>query len=63
MEYEIRYKPGAQRDLNSLSPPVRLRILKKPDALRHDLAGDVKRLVSYNQRGDCVWAIGVCCSM
>ena len=47
MRYEIQYKPQATRDLEGLAPPVRRRILNKLDALRNDLAGDVKRLVQY----------------
>lgn len=47
MEYEIQYKPQALRDLEALDWAVRRRVLKKVDALRHNLSGDVKRLVSY----------------
>jgi mRNA interferase RelE/StbE len=47
MEYQIQYKPRALRDLEALAPAVNVRVMKKLDALRHDLAGNVKRLVSY----------------
>ena len=47
MQYELQYKPRALRDLQSLDPAVRERIVKKLGALRNDLAGNVKRLVSY----------------
>lgn len=47
MHYEVKYKPRALRDLAGLDPTVRRRVLRKLDALRHGLSGDVKRLVSY----------------
>jgi mRNA interferase RelE/StbE len=47
MRYEIQFKPEAEADLARLSPDVTRRIIKKLDALRNDLAGDVKRLVHY----------------
>ena len=47
MEYEIQYKPQALRDLGSLDAAVRRRVAGKLDALRHDLSGNVKRLVNY----------------
>jgi mRNA interferase RelE/StbE len=47
MEYHIYYHLPARRTLDQLSPDIARRILKKIDALRQDLAGDVKRLKSY----------------
>jgi mRNA interferase RelE/StbE len=44
MIYDIEFKPAAIRDLEALDPPVARRILSKIELLRHDLAGDVKRL-------------------
>lgn len=37
----------AARDLAKLSPDVARRVVAKIERLRNDLAGDVKRLVSY----------------
>ena len=47
MRYDLQYKPQAQRDLAGLDLAVRRRIMTKLDALRNDLAGNVKRLVNY----------------
>jgi mRNA interferase RelE/StbE len=47
MRYDIQFKPAAIRDLQRLSPEVSRRIERKIEALRNDLAGDVKRLVDY----------------
>ncbi len=48
MQYRISILPRALRDLNSLSPDVARRILGKINALREDLAGDVKRLTRFS---------------
>jgi mRNA interferase RelE/StbE len=47
VEYEIYYQSQARGALDRLSPDVARRILKKIDALRHNLAGNVKRLKAY----------------
>ncbi|MGH7176605.1 MAG: type II toxin-antitoxin system RelE family toxin [Tepidisphaeraceae bacterium] len=47
MRYEIQFKPQAQRDLDRLSVDVARRIVRKIEAMRSNLAGDVKRLVHY----------------
>jgi mRNA interferase RelE/StbE len=47
MRYEVEFRPAARRDLTSLSPDVARRIVKKIEAMRNDLAGDVKRLVQH----------------
>ena len=47
MDYAVEFRPQAQRDLMALSPDVSRRVIKKIEALRHDLAGDVKRLVQH----------------
>lgn len=44
MRYDIEFRPRAIRDLDGLSPEVARRVLLKVDAMRDDLAGDVKRL-------------------
>jgi mRNA interferase RelE/StbE len=48
MLYEVIMMPRAIRDLDSLSPEVARRILGKIDAMKDDLAGDVKRLVHFS---------------
>lgn len=47
MFYDIQFKPAAIRDLSRLSPPVARRIMTKIEAMRNDLAGDVKRLTQF----------------
>ena len=47
MEYQIDFKPRAIKDLNSLSAENSSRILAKIEALKTDLAGDVKRLTNF----------------
>ena len=47
MRYEIEFLDQAQHDLSRLSPDVARRVMKKIDAMRDNLAGDVKRLVHY----------------
>ena len=44
MNYDVVLKPRAIKDLKSLPKPVRQRIIEKIEALRSNLAGDVKRL-------------------
>ncbi len=50
MTYEIAFKPQATRDLDALSTEVRQRMSRKIDAMRDDLAGDVKRLKAFIPR-------------
>ncbi len=47
MEYEIEFKPRAVKDLQSLPRSMAQRIVEKIEALRTDLAGDVKRLTNF----------------
>ncbi|MBD2186057.1 type II toxin-antitoxin system RelE family toxin [Aerosakkonema funiforme] len=47
MKYQIDFKPRAIKDLNSLSAENSSRILAKIEALKNDLAGDVKRLTNF----------------
>jgi mRNA interferase RelE/StbE len=47
MDYTVEFRPQARRDLTALSPDVARRIMKKIEVLRHDLSGDVKRLVQH----------------
>jgi mRNA interferase RelE/StbE len=47
MEYRVEFKPQSVRDLRGLDPTVRRRVLNKIEAMRQDLAGDVKRLTNF----------------
>lgn len=47
MDYGIEFKPRALKDLKRLPPSERARIVAKAEALRNDLAGDVKRLTDF----------------
>jgi mRNA interferase RelE/StbE len=47
MRYTVEFKPAAERDLSRLSPSVARRILAKIEAMRDNLAGDVKRLTGF----------------
>ncbi len=47
MEYEIELKPRAVKDLEALPRATQGRIVGKIEELRHDLAGDVKRLTNF----------------
>ena len=44
MTYEIEFKPRSIKDLQSIPKSMAQRIVEKTEALRTDLAGDVKRL-------------------
>ena len=46
MTYEIEFKPRAIKDLQSIPKLMVERIIEKVEALRNDLAGDVKRLTN-----------------
>ena len=50
MEYEIEFRPKAIKDLDSVSPEIARRVVEKVDRLRHDLAGDVKRLTNFTPK-------------
>ncbi len=47
MTYEIDFKPRALKDLKALPKSAQRRILAKIEALRNDLAGDVKQLTNF----------------
>ncbi len=47
MTYEIDFKPRAFKDLKVLPKSAQRRILAKIEALRNDLAGDVKHLTNF----------------
>jgi mRNA interferase RelE/StbE len=47
MNYQIGFKPCAMKDLQALSKAEQRRILLKVERLRHDLAGDVKKLTNF----------------
>jgi mRNA interferase RelE/StbE len=44
MTYDVVFKPRSLKDLKSLPKSMRQRIMEKIEALRNDLAGDVRRL-------------------
>lgn len=47
MRYRIEFKPRALRDLRAFSTEETTRVLKRLEALRVDLRGDVKRLTNF----------------
>lgn len=47
MTYEIEFKPRALKDLKAINKSDARRIVAKIEALRDDLAGDVKRLTDF----------------
>ena len=47
MIYEVEFKPRALKDLKALPESARRRVIAKIEALRNDLAGDVKRLTNF----------------
>ena len=47
MKYEIEFKPQALKDLKGLPAGASRRIIAKAEALRDDLAGDVKKLTNF----------------
>lgn len=48
MDYDLDIRPSAQREIERLSPDVARRIVRKLEALRRNLAGDVKRLAGHS---------------
>ena len=46
MTYNIEFKPRAIRDLKGIDITVARRVAEKIQLLKHDLAGDVKRLTA-----------------
>jgi mRNA interferase RelE/StbE len=50
MVYAVEFRPAALKDLAALSPDVSQRIVDKIEAMRTDLAGDVKRLKNFVPR-------------
>ena len=48
MFYEVDFKPRAIKDIEGLSASLQRRILTKVEAMRSDLAGDVKKLTDFN---------------
>ncbi len=47
MNYEVRFKPRAIRDLEGLPSRIRGRILARIEEMSNDLKGDVKRLTDF----------------
>ena len=47
MEYEIEFRPKALKDLDSMQPDVRQRVIEKVERMGHDLEGGVKRLTNF----------------
>ena len=47
MIYEIQFKPRALKDLKALPASAQRHVIAKIEALRNDLAGDVKKLTNF----------------
>lgn len=47
MNYPIDFKPRSLKDLKKLPPQASARIVEKIEAMRTDLAGNVKRLTNF----------------
>ncbi len=47
MQYDFEFKPRAIKDLGQLALRDRRRIMERIEAMRDDLAGDVKRLTNF----------------
>ncbi len=47
MNYEVRFKPRAIRDLEGLPSRIRGRVLARIEEMSNDLKGDVKRLTDF----------------
>jgi mRNA interferase RelE/StbE len=48
MKFDIDFKPRAVKDLECIPKVLQRRILAKIEALRNDLAGDVKKLTNFS---------------
>jgi len=47
MTYQIEFKPRALKDLRSIDVDEAHRVIARIEALKNDLAGDVKRLTHF----------------
>ena len=47
MTYEVVFKPRALKDLKALTVQESHRVVAKAEALKDDLAGDVKKLTGF----------------
>ncbi|WP_013320890.1 type II toxin-antitoxin system RelE family toxin [Gloeothece verrucosa] len=47
MTYEVQFKPKAIKDLQSLPPDIQSLVLKKIEAMRDNLQGNIKRLTNF----------------
>jgi len=47
VDYEVRFKPKADKDLDALQPDMAKRVIEKIARLRTNLEGDVKRLTNF----------------
>jgi mRNA interferase RelE/StbE len=47
MRYKIELKPRAIKDLKSIDATERGKLVSRMEALKNDLAGDVKRLTNF----------------
>lgn len=47
MSYQIEFKPRALKDLKGIDIAEARRIIEKIEALKNDLAGNVKRLTNF----------------
>lgn len=48
MRYEVELKSRARKDLRRLAKPDAARVVDALEKLEHNLAGDVKRLTTFN---------------
>ena len=47
MTYPLEFKPRAIKDLAALPTAAQRRLLRRIEALQHDLSGDVKKLTNF----------------
>lgn len=47
MEYHIQFKPRAMKDLKGITSVEVRRMMEKIEAMRYNLAGDVKKLTHF----------------
>jgi mRNA interferase RelE/StbE len=47
VQYQIKFKPKALKDLEQFPENIRERIISKIEAMQDDLQGDVKRLTNF----------------
>ncbi len=47
MTYQIEFKPRAIKDLRALPTVAHRRVIRRIEAMRNDLSGDVKKLTNF----------------